>query len=75
MNHQKHMTKILIENDAAVKAVTNLIKNDKEADKIYKNNELVDYLDFIYNRYDKDLEKIMKKYKLDYDELAKMLLK
>ena len=75
MDHQKKMNSLLFEADTAVKEITALLKGDKEAEKIFKKGEVVDYLDYIYLKYEKPIEKIMKKYKLDYDTLAELLLK
>jgi len=52
-----------------------LIKGDKQAEKLKKDaiknrDKVNDYLDHIYFMYEKDLEKISKKYKIDYDDIA-----
>lgn len=59
--------------------IKNLLKGDKEAlkmkkDAIKSKDNVPDYLDYIYFKYEKDIEKLSKKYKADYDDIAKAFL-
>ena len=71
MNHKQKMTNMLIENSAALKDFKALIKGDKELSKM----KGVDRLDKMYQKYEKEIEKIEKKYKLGMDELGQLLMK
>lgn len=73
MNLKDKLNLVLLEGDEAFKALQKLIKGDKEADKKRKNK--VDFLDFIFNKYEKDIAKIEKKYGLDIDDLGELLMK
>ena len=75
MDYQKKLNMVLFEADTAAKEVLKLIKGDKEATKKRKNDDVVEYLDYVYLKYEKELESIMKKYKLDYDDIAGLLVK
>ncbi len=72
MDHTKMLNLILIESDQALKDVLNLIKKDKKAIKLKDQN--LEFYDYIYSTYEKKLEKILTKYKLDYDDLAEILM-
>lgn len=58
-----------------------IFKDNKEFDKLKKaakknEDDIPDFLDYIYNIIgDKEIEKMSKKYKLDFDSLAKEFLK
>jgi len=61
--------------DKLKKELKNLIDGDKQAEKLKKDavknkDKVNDYLDHIYFMYEKDLEKISKKHKIDYDDIA-----
>lgn len=59
--------------------IKNLLNGDKDAMKLKKaavksKDNVPDYLDHIYFKYEKDIEKLSKKFKADYDEIAKAFL-
>lgn len=65
--------------DDIKKEIKDLLKGDKTASNLkrlaIKNKENVpDYLDHIYNSYEKQIEKMSKKYKIDYDKIAKAFI-
>lgn len=71
----KTFSKLLIESSKAFQDLQDLLAGDKEAVKFKKSKDPVEYLDYVYLKYESDIEAIMKKYKLDYDELGSMLMK
>jgi hypothetical protein len=66
---------LTIVSESAQSDLKDLIKGDKEAEKIKKSKEKVDYMDYVYMTYEKEITKIEKKYNLDMDELATLLMK
>lgn len=59
--------------------IEKLLKGDKKAVELKKlairNRENVhDYLDHIYYSYDKEIEKLSKKHRVDYDKIAQTFL-
>ena len=43
--------------------------------KAKKNSDSVpDFLDYVYSVYEKEIDKISKKYKIDYDEIAQLFI-
>ena len=70
---QIYTESIILENSKAFKELKTLIKNDKDVKKNSKNK--VDFLDYIYQKYEKQITKIEKKYSLGMDELGQLLLK
>lgn len=71
---KKQFKRILIESDAAFKELSNLIADDKDSKKYIKKGNL-EFLDYVYTKYEKYIESIIKRYKLDYDDIADLILK
>ena len=65
-----NFNKLLLEGDAAFKELKKLAASDKELKKMDK----LDFIDAFYNKYEKQISKIEKKYKLGSDELGQMLM-
>ena len=62
----------LLEADA-VSDLKKLIAGDKEAAKIKKDKTNLDYMDYLFTKYEKEIEKIIKKSKLEPEEIIKLL--
>jgi len=63
---------ILLENTKALKDLKSLVKKEKEAKKTKDKGE---FLDYFYTKYEKEINKIEKKYQLGLDELGELLMK
>ncbi len=63
---------ILLENTKALKDLKILVKKEKEAKKSKDKGE---FLDYFYTKYEKEINKIEKKYQLGLDELGELLMK
>ena len=90
MDLKNEMLKILGENteekvtmesvDSETKAFMAMILKDKDVaalkEKAQKNDTfIVDYLDYVMAAFDKQIVELMKKTKIDYDQLAEILMK
>jgi len=65
--------------DALKREAAKIIKDDKEAEKLkkaaVKNSDMVnDYLDYVYMKYEKEINTLSKKYKADFDEIAQVFI-
>jgi phosphorylcholine metabolism protein LicD len=50
-----------------------LLSDEKNIKKLVRKNKL-EALDLVYTKYEKELDRIIKKYKIDWDELAAIVL-
>jgi hypothetical protein len=67
MELKNKFLKTLLESDKAYKELQKLAKK-------YDKSE-VDWVDKFYNENEKEIEKLIKNYKIDWDELGSMLMK
>jgi hypothetical protein len=72
MNLKTQLNDMLIESAPAIKELKVIVSKDKELMKLKKDK--VDFLDALYNKYEKEVDAISKKYKLGMDELGDVLL-
>jgi hypothetical protein len=81
MNHKEKFTEILDEAVAdkaikdATKHLSKLFKGDKQFAKLKKEatkkkDKIVDLLDYVYSAQGKEIESIMKKTGMDFDDMA-----
>lgn len=68
-NYKSHLNDILIQEGAA-QDLKAMVKGDKDLPK-----GKVDRVDAIFQKYEKQINKIEKKYKLGMDELGEILMK
>lgn len=75
----KYDFEIFEASDDLKKEIKSLIKGDKKAADMKKlavknKDNVPDYLDYLYVVYEKDIEKLSKQYKIDYDKIARVFL-
>lgn len=65
--------------DAAKKEIAALVSGNKRFMKMKRaakksSDAVPDFLDYVYTIHQKEIDKLSKKYKIDYDELAQMFI-
>ncbi len=66
--------RILLESSKEYINLEKQIQDDKAMHKAWKKGS-IKFLDAVYSKYSKDIDKILKKDKMDFDEFATILLK
>ena len=64
---QKEFKEIIFNKDNKVKSLFNSFKKDDE--------KIVDYIDYVMGKYDKEMNSLMKKHNVDYDESINLITK
>jgi len=70
MNFKEYLNE---EKENAVSELRALVKDDKEAEKLKKNK--TKYMDYVYTKYEKEVEAIRKKYNYGFDQFFNVLKK